>query len=66
VYGEKAFTSNTQRALQTSPTAAADLNQIVDDRTGNLKSINLFPKSLDARGMIGVKECILKPRTFVL
>ncbi len=25
----------------------------------------LIPKSLDARGLIGVKACILKPRTFV-
>jgi hypothetical protein len=26
----------------------------------------LIPKSLDVRGLIGVKECILKPRSFVL
>jgi hypothetical protein len=46
---------------------APQQNQIVDDRTGNLNLfLILFPKSLDARGMIGVKECILKPRTFVL
>jgi hypothetical protein len=34
--------------------------------TGNLNLFILIPKSLDARGLIGVKECILKPQTFVL
>ncbi len=56
-----------------APVAAVVLNIL--SMTGNNFSICqteikiyliLIPKSLDARGLIGVKECILKPRTFVL
>jgi hypothetical protein len=56
-----------------APPAAVVLNLL--SMTGNYFSICqteiwiyliLIPKSLDVRGLIGVKECILKPRTFVL
>ena len=83
MYGEKAFTSNTQRALHTSPCSSCCSEYIVDDwklffhlRPAAVPSpskwpeikihLILNPKSLDAKGLIGVKECILKPRTFVL
>jgi hypothetical protein len=35
VYGEKAFTMNTQRALQTSPCSSCCSDSIVDDWKGN-------------------------------
>jgi hypothetical protein len=56
-----------------APAAAVVLNIL--SMTGNYFSICqteiknyliLIPKSLDVRGLIGVKECILKPRSFVL
>jgi hypothetical protein len=77
VYMARKLTSYTQRALQTS-TAAVLLNQNVSmwqncteshairQMTGNLNSFDFIPQSLDAGGVIGVKECILKPWTFVL
>ena len=73
VYGEKAFTYNTQRALQTSADAVL-LNQNLSmwqarqsaGKLAPLGNLNLFDFNSQVPGLIGVNACILKPRTFVL
>ncbi len=81
VYGKKAFNSNTQRVLQTSAGSSC-YSEItcrrkmfsVDWKWSKWLEIKIYliliPKSLDARGLIGVKERILKQLppswTFVL
>jgi hypothetical protein len=42
------------------------LRPVAVEVTGNLNLFYLFSKFLGARGLIGVKACILKPRTIVL
>ncbi len=74
------FRAIPKERFRPSPAAAVVLNQL--SVTGNYLFISavpssstwheiqihliLIPKSLDGRGLIRVKECILKPQTFVL
>ncbi len=77
MYGEKAFTSNTQRALRTSPCSSCCSEYIVDDWKLSFHlhrpvfvhvtwNLNLYDFIFQVLRLIGVKACILKPQTFVL